>query len=96
MNKPHYNVTAAVILKKGKVLAESYSIKVYDSDDIACTIKKKYHSEKAAIKDDWGHNLNQLISLNSHYGTIQLTENEDIKIIGIQKKVIRVENLRVT
>ena len=95
MNKPHYNVTAAVILHRGKVLAESYSIKVYDSDDIACTIKK-YHSEKVAIEDGWGHNLIQLIFLNSHYGTIQLIEDEDIKIIGILKKVIRVDNLRVT
>lgn len=48
------------------VLAESYNIRDYDSDDIACTIKK-YHSEKVVDENGRHHSSIKLIPLNKDY-----------------------------
>lgn len=71
------------------VLVEGYNIKDYDSDNIACTIKK-YHSEKQATEDGWEHTSIELIPLNNDYKPLTLNQTEEsFKVLGILKKVIR-------
>ena len=70
------------------VLVEGYNIKDYDSDNIACTIKK-YHSEKRATEDGWEHSLIELIPLNKEYKTVILDPEESFKVLGVLKMVIR-------
>lgn len=71
------------------VLVESYNIKDYDSDNIACTIKK-YYSEKRATEDGWERTRIELIPLNKKYESFSLNpEDEGFKVLGVLKKVIR-------
>lgn len=70
------------------VLVEGYNIKDYDSDNIACTIKK-YHSEKRATEDGWEHSLIELIPLNKEYKTVILDPEGSFKVLGVLKMVIR-------
>ena len=70
------------------VLVEDYNIKDYDSDNIACTIKK-YHSEKRATEDGWEHASIELIPLNKDYESFKLSpEEESFQVLGVLKKVI--------
>ena len=78
-----------VEVAKEIVLVESYNVKDYDSDNIACTIKK-YHSEKRATEDGWEHTRIELIPLNKEYESFSLNpEDEGFKVLGVLKKVIR-------
>ena len=71
------------------VLVEGYNIKDYDSDNIACTIKK-YHSEKRVTENGWEHTCIELIPLNKEYEPFLLEPEEDsFKVMGILRKVIR-------
>lgn len=71
------------------VLVEGYNIKDYDSDNVACTIKK-YHSEKRTTEDGWEHTKIELIPLNKEYESFLLEpEEESFKVLGVLKKVIR-------
>lgn len=71
------------------VLVEGYNIKDYDSDDIACTIKK-YHSVKNATEDAWEHSKIELIPLNKNYEAFSLLPEEgSYRVLGILKMVIR-------
>lgn len=71
------------------VLVEGYNIKDYDSDDVACTIKK-YHSEKRVTDEGWEHTRIELIPLNEEYEVFALNpEDESFKVLGVLKKVIR-------
>ena len=71
------------------VLVEGYNIKDYDSDNIACTIKK-YHSEKRVTENGWEHTCIELIPLNKEYESFLLEPEEDsFKVMGILRKVIR-------
>lgn len=71
------------------VLVEGYNIKDYDSDNIACTIKK-YHSEKRVSENSWEHTCIELIPLNKEYEPFLLEPEEDsFKVMGILRKVIR-------
>ena len=71
------------------VLVEGYNIKDYDSDNIACTIKK-YHSEKRVTENSWEHTCIELIPLNKEYEPFLLEPEEDsFKVMGILRKVIR-------
>lgn len=70
------------------VLVEGYNIKDYDSDNIACTIKK-YHSEKRVTEEGWEHARIELIPLNKEYDSFVLNpEEESFKVLGVLKKVI--------
>lgn len=69
------------------VLVEGYNIKDYDSDNIACTIKK-YHSEKRFTEEGWEHTRIELIPLNEAYEPFTLNPDESFRILGILKKVI--------
>ena len=70
------------------VLVEGYNIKDYDSDNIACTIKK-YHSEKQITEDGWQHASIRLIPLNKDYEPFTLNaEDESFRVMGVLKKVI--------
>lgn len=71
------------------VLVEGYNIKDYDSDNIACTIKK-YHSEKRVTENGWEHTCIELIPLNKEYESFLLEPEENsFKVMGILRKVIR-------
>ena len=71
------------------VLVEGYNIKDYDSDNIACTIKK-YHSEKRVTENSWEHTCIELIPLNKEYEPFLLEPEEgSFKVMGILRKVIR-------
>ncbi len=71
------------------VLVEGYNIKDYDSDNIACTIKK-YHSEKRATEEGWEHTSIELIPLNQDFEPFKLDpDDKSFKVLGILKKVIR-------
>ena len=73
------------------VLVEGYNIKDYDSDNIACTIKK-YHSVKRETEDTWEHAAIQLIPLNKDYEPFTLdVEDESFRVLGILKNVIPAE-----
>ena len=66
-----------------------YNIKDYDSDNIACTIKK-YHSEKRATEEGWEHTSIELIPLNQDFEPFKLDpDDKSFKVLGILKKVIR-------
>ena len=69
------------------VLTEGYNIKDYDSDNIACTIKK-YHSEKRVTEDGWEHGSIELIPLNKEYESFILNPEDSYRILGVLKKVI--------
>lgn len=69
------------------VLVEGYNIKDYDSDNIACTIKK-YHSEKRITEDGWEHTRIELIPLNGDYEPFLLNPEESFRVLGVLKKVI--------
>lgn len=69
------------------VLIEGYNIKDYDSDNVACTIKK-YHSEKRATEDGWEHTCIKLIPLNKDYESFYLDPEDSFRVLGILKKVI--------
>ena len=69
------------------VLVEGYNIKDYDSDNIACTIKK-YHSEKRVTEEGWEHARIELIPLNKDYDPFTLNPEESFRVLGILKKVI--------
>ena len=75
-------------IQVGGAEVEGYNIKDYDSDNIACTIKK-YHSEKRATEDGWEHSLIELIPLNKEYKTVILDPEESFKVLGVLKMVIR-------
>ena len=69
------------------VLVEGYNIKDYDSDNIACTIKK-YHSEKRVTEDGWEHGSIELIPLNKEYESFILNPEDSYRILGVLKTVI--------
>ena len=69
------------------VLVEGYNIKDYDSDNIACTIKK-YHSKKQETEEGWEHSSIELIPLNKEYDSFYLSQDDSFKVLGILKRVI--------
>lgn len=69
------------------VLVEGYNIKDYDSDNIACTIKK-YHSEKRVTENAWEHTCIELIPLNNEYKPFKLSSEDAFQVLGVLKNVI--------
>lgn len=49
---------------------------------------KRYHSEKVVSEEGWQHTKVELCPLNPDFDTIELTEDDDIRTIGIFKCVL--------
>ena len=50
---------------------------------------KKYHSEKVDVGDSWEHSKVELKPLNPYYDTIELSDVDGYRTIGIFKGVIK-------
>lgn len=53
---------------------------------------KRYHSEKVVSEEGWQHTKVELRPLNPDFDTIELTEDDDIRTIGIFKCVLLLNN----
>ncbi|WP_434503696.1 LexA family protein [Prevotella sp.] len=70
------------------LLIESYNIHNTDNDDVACTIKK-YHRAEHITEDGCKYKYIELIPLNKDFKSFCLNMNDEYRILGIFKKVIR-------
>ncbi len=53
---------------------------------------KRYHSEKVVSEEGWQHSKVELRPLNPDFDTVELTEDDDIRTIGIFKCVLLLNN----
>ena len=53
---------------------------------------KRYHSEKVVFEEGWQHTKVELRPLNPDFDTVELTEDDDIRTIGIFKCVLLLNN----
>lgn len=70
------------------LLIESYNIHNNDSDDVAFTIKK-FHCVEYITEDGYKHKCIELVPLNKDFKSFSLDMDDQYRILGILKKVIR-------